>query len=130
MSRVRSKGVVEFEVWAGHHCDCGGTRAEPLLSVVSGNVHHGTTADPSLDAAEVDGVLFPDAEAPFGDRDLRDKKRRCLLQAPLLRLLARFVRFDTARVICKDRLTMAGTVFRLQPYWRYLDSGPLGLQKF
>jgi hypothetical protein len=102
---VWSKDVVEFAVWAGHHGHCGDTGAEQLLSVVSGNVHHGITPDPGLDVVELDGVLFLDAEAPFGDSGLPDAKRRCLLQHLVLRLLACFVRFDTACVICKNRLT-------------------------
>ena len=46
----------------------------------------------------------------------------------VLRLMARFVLFSTARVMCKGRVTMEEIVLSLQPYWRFVDSEALELQ--
>jgi hypothetical protein len=51
-------------------------------------------------------------------------------KAPLcnLRLMACFVLFYTARVICKGQMTMEEVVFSLKHYWRFVDSEALELQ--
>lgn len=46
----------------------------------------------------------------------------------VLRLMASFVLFYTARVICKGRVTMEEIVFSLKHYWRFVDSEALELQ--
>src|SRR5713101_4237718 len=46
----------------------------------------------------------------------------------VLRLMASFILFYTARVICKGRLTMEAIIFSLKHYWRLVDLEALGLQ--
>jgi len=46
----------------------------------------------------------------------------------VLRLMACFVLFYTARVVCKGRMTMEEIVFSLKHYWRFVDSEALELQ--
>jgi hypothetical protein len=46
----------------------------------------------------------------------------------VLRLMASFILFYTARVICKGRLTMEAMIFSLKHYWRFVDVEALELQ--
>ena len=46
----------------------------------------------------------------------------------VLRLMGCFVLFDTARVVCKGRLTMEEIILSLKHYWRVVDSEALELQ--
>ena len=46
----------------------------------------------------------------------------------VLRLMGSFILFDTARVICKGRLTMEEIIFSRKHSWRFVDSEPLELQ--
>ena len=46
----------------------------------------------------------------------------------VLRLMGSFILFYTARVICKERLTMEEIIFSLKHYWRFVDLEPLELQ--
>jgi hypothetical protein len=46
----------------------------------------------------------------------------------VLRLIAGFVLFYTARVVCKGRLTMEAIIFSLKHYWRFVDLDALDVQ--